>query len=287
MKKTLAVLMAALLSVACFAMMGSAAEIKTITQNTEDYTGVTANKDLDSLWDGETLADKTDWAAGDYSKAVLFMNADAKDASKTNTIALVVDLGEAKDVSGITVYFYKEYVSMVGLGVENTMTISYSNDGETFTKINDFKFDSEPCTVDADDPTSAVDTTIIGVTEEKFEFGSTINARYLELRLPFSAAPGLDKVENDPKVNWEFVGMTEITVQDGDAADTSEPADESKDESVNESATESADASATSSSTSSATDSSTPSTGDAGVIAVVVLAVAAVIGAAVIVKKRA
>lgn len=132
---------------------------------------------------------------------------------------------------------------------------------------------------------------MLGVYPETFEFEETVNARYLELALPYEeSADTFYVTPNDPESGvkgiWEFIGITEIAFNEAsEGGDVS--SDESKDESVNESAAESTEAPVTSSGTSSATDSSTPSTGDAGVIAVVVLAVAAVIGAAVIVKKRA
>ena len=188
MKKTLAVLMAALLAAVCFATIGSAATISASLN--EDYADVTATKDLSKLFDGVTYVEKneitegadawkTDGSAYTQGDIVLFMNAKATDKTAGTKLVLNIDLGEAKDLDSVVVYFNQ-------------------------------------------------------------------------------ASEG------------------------GDVS-----SDESKDESVNESAAESTEAPVTSSGTSSAADSSTPSTGDAGVIAVVVLAVAAVIGAAVIVKKRA
>lgn len=176
---------------------------------------------------------------------------------------------------------------MIGLGVSNTMTISASTDGETYKKVGDFEFDSEPALQEDNKTTNGV----LGVYPETFEFEETVNARYLELALPYEeSADTFYVTPNDPESGvkgiWEFIGITEIAFNEtSEGGDVS--SDESKDESVNESATESTEAPVTSSGTSSTADSSTPSTGDAGVIAVVVLAVAAVIGAAVIVKKRA
>ena len=296
MKKTLAVLMAALLAAVCFATIGSAATISASLN--EDYADVTATKDLSKLFDGVTYVEKneitegadawkTDGSAYTQGDIVLFKNAKATDKTAGTKLVLNIDLGEAKDLDSVVVYFFKEYSSMIGLGVSNTMTISASTDGETYNKVGDFEFDSEPALQEDNKTTNGV----LGVYPETFEFEETVNARYLELALPYEESADTFYVtpgdpESGVKGIWEFIGITEIAFSEAsEGGDVS--SDESKDESVNESAAESTEAPVTSSGTSSAADSSTPSTGDAGVIAVVVLAVAAVVGAAVIVKKRA
>ena len=293
MKKTLAVLMAALLVAVCFATVGSAATTASLN---EDYADVTATKDLSFLFDGETYlakndiqegadAWKTDGSAYTQGNIVLFQNAKCTDTTAGTKLVLNIDLGETKNIDNVVVYFFKEYVSMIGLGVSNTMTISASTDGEDYTKVGDFDFDSEPAV--ADGATNGV----LGVFPETFEFEEAVDARYLELAMDFEESSDTFYVTpGDPdsgvKGIWEFIGMTEIEINEAtDGGDTSEPADDTSSDAdtSSEAPTTSSEAPATSS----AAESSTPSTGDAGMIAIVVLAAAAVIGAAVIVKKRA
>ena len=293
MKKTLAVLMAALLAVACFAMVGSAAT--TITLNNEDYPGVSilGGKDLALLVDGETLEGEGEaeaWGSG-IAAVVPFQNANCIQTGTTppptTTLALVLDLGEEKTISSIDVWFYKDYNVMIGLGQNNTLTVSSSEDGATFEKVTDYEFDSQPAMLEGETTVNK----ICEVVKETIAFDAPVTTQYIELKMNFEESSEEFLVDNaDPskgtKPIWEFIAMTEIAVNEGSAGgDTSEPAgDTSSDaDTSSEAPTTSSEAPATSS----AAESSTPSTGDAGMIAIVVLAAAAVIGAAVIVKKRA
>ena len=299
MKKTLAVLMAALLAVACFAMVGSAAT--TITLNNEDYPGVSilGGKDLALLVDGETLEGEAEaWGSSGIAAVVPFQNANCIQTGTTppptTTLALVLDLGEEKTISSIDVWFYKDYNVMIGLGQNNTLTVSSSEDGATFEKVTDYEFDSQPAMLEGENTVNK----IIEVAKETIAFDAPVTTQYIELKMNFEESSEKFLVDNaDPskgtKPIWEFIAMTEIAVNEGSAGgDTSEPAgDTSSDaDTSSEAPTTSSEAPTTSSeapATSSAAESSTPSTGDAGMIAIVVLAAAAVIGAAVIVKKRA
>lgn len=276
MKKTLAVLMAALLACACFATIGSAAEIKAITQNTEDYPRVTLDsrgKALTALFDGNKTATT-------FTDSVFFKNEDATDATLTNTLALVIDLGEKTNVGGLTLTFYKEYISMIGLALENKLTVSSSDDGETFAKVQDFTFEGEKITLDEANKI----TNQISTVDYDFEFTTSVNTRYLELQIPIGPVdPDATKAFADNKVMWEFIALTEIAVNDAASVDTSEPADESK----TESAAESAAASSAPTSSSAPTESSkTPVTGDAGLAAIAVIAVIALAGTVVVARKR-
>ena len=280
MKKTLAVLMAALLACACFATIGSAAEIKSITQNTEDFPNVTLDsrgKPLTALFDGNK-------AAAAFTDSVFFKNENAIDASLTNTLALVIDLGEKTNVGGLTLTFYKEYISMIGLALENTLTVSASDDGETFTELQKFTFEGEEITLNSENKITNAASTV----DYDFKLTTAANTRYLELKLPIGPvdpeviAAGAFA---DNKVMWEFVALTEIVVNDAAATDTSEPADdESKAESV---ATSEAPSTSSTAPTSSTTESSkTPVTGDAGLAAIAVIAVIALAGTVVVARKR-
>ena len=292
MKKTLAVLMAALLVAVCFATVGSAAT-PTATLS-PDYTNVSLLEGagtLDKLFDGDDRKEEALAWGTDDANVVAFKNADCKDAEANATLCLNIDLGEEMTLSGLTISFYKDYNVMIGLGEENTLTVSSSDDGTDYAEVKSFTFTSEALEANAaGDNTDTSKYPKAGVYDYEFKFDSAVTTQYLELKIPYEPS---HELATDDKVVWEFIGMTEITFQEGEpAGDTSEPAgDTSSDaDTSSEAPTTSSEAPTTSSeapATSSAAESSTPSTGDAGMIAIVVLAAAAVIGAAVIVKKRA
>ena len=109
------------------------------------------------------------------------------------------------------------------------------------------------------------------VAEFALTLDSAVNASYVKVEMTCGAS------------NWVFVSEFEAFGTAGSGG-----TDESEAVSEAESETASSAAPAESSTAaSSAGTSSTPSTSDAGIVAVVVLAVVAVIGAAVVVKKRA
>lgn len=286
MKKTLAVLMAALLVAACFATVGSAA---TPTASlSPDYTNVSLLEGagtFDKLFDGDDRKEEALAWGTDDANVVAFKNADCKDAEANATLCLNIDLGEEMTLSGLTISFYKDYNVMIGLGEENTLTVSSSDDGTDYAEVKSFTFTSEA--LEAKPDNSGVDSSKYpkaGVYDYEFKFDSAITTQYLELKIPYEAS---HELSTDGKVIWEFIGMTEITFAEGEpaddtssepAGDTSEPADDT-----------SSEAPATSSeapAASSAPTSSTPPTGDAGFAAIAVVAVVALAGAALIVRKR-
>ena len=279
MKKTLAVLMAALLVAVCFATVGSAA---TPTASlSPDYTNVSLLEGagtLDKLFDGDDRKEEALAWGTDDANVVAFKNADCKDAEANATLCLNIDLGEEMTLSGLTISFYKDYNVMIGLGEENTLTVSSSDDGTDYAEVKSFTFTSEALEANAaGDNTDTSKYPKAGVYDYEFKFDSAVTTQYLELKIPYEPS---HELATDDKVVWEFIGMTEITFAEGEPADdtSSEPADDT-----------SSEAPATSSeapAASSAPTSSTPPTGDAGFAAIAVVAVVALAGAALIVRKR-
>ena len=274
MKKTLAVVLAALLSVACFATIGSAATSASLNA---DYTGVSLLENSDNLavlFDGDKYEDAGAWASAEKGRIVAFKNANCTDADSNTDLALIINLGEEKTISSMTVSFYKEYNVMIGYAETNEVTISSSDDGETFTDVDTFNFTSEACTKDDGTPNTAPN----GVFDVTFTFDAPVTTSYLQIKIPYAANPGLDATGAKPI--WEFMAMTEIALTEG------EPAPD--EDSSSEAPVESTEAPVESSETeSSETESSTPSTGDAGIVAVAAVALVAIAGAAVVIKKRA
>ena len=146
--------------------------------------------------------------------------------------------------------------------------------GKSYT-IDGYDYDaSVENYVDNETWTSAGEGTKSGegsVAEFALTLDSAVNASYVKVEMTCGAS------------NWVFVSEFEAFGTAGSGG-----TDESEAVSEAESETASSAAPAESSTAaSSAGTSSTPSTSDAGIVAVVVLAVVAVIGAAVVVKKRA
>lgn len=271
-KKALSLLLAAILAAACFATVGAAADAA-VTLNNTDYPGVKVldtNLDLSVLTDGdkgESLKGIA-WADTDKTKIIAFQNENCAVKDSTTTLCLVLDLGAEKTLDSITVTFYKEYNVMIGLGVENTMIVSSSKDGKTFDKLGEYDFTAEPSR--DTDGIKANPAAIGALQDETFAFDKPVTARYFELRIHYEF-----NYENatDGKDIWEFIGMTEITANEADAADVSEPA---------------ASAETPAASSAPADDSSkTPVTGDAGAAALVVIAAAALAGALLLRRRRA
>ena len=275
MKKTLAVVLAALLSVACFATIGSAATSASLNA---DYTGVSLLEDSDDLsvlFDGDKYEDAKAWAAAEKDRIVAFKNTNCTNADSNTDLALIINLGEEKTISSMTVSFYKVYNVMIGYAETNEVTISSSDDGETFTDVDTFNFTSDACTKED----GAHNTAPNGVFDVTFTFDAPVTTSYLQIKIPYAANPGLDATGVKPI--WEFMAMTEIALTEG------EPADE---DSSSEAPVESTEAPVESTEApveSSETESSTPSTGDAGIVAVAAVALVAIAGAAVVIKKRA
>lgn len=272
MKKALSLLLAAILAAACFATVGAAADAA-VTLNNTDYPGVKVldtNLDLSVLTDGdkgESLKGIA-WADTDKTKIIAFQNENFAVKDSTTTLCLVLDLGAEKTLDSITVTFYKEYNVMIGLGVENTMIVSSSKDGKTFDKLGEYDFTAEPSR--DTDGIKANPAAIGALQDETFAFDKPVTARYFELRIHYEF-----NYENatDGKDIWEFIGMTEITANEADADDVSEPA---------------ASAETPAASSAPADDSSkTPVTGDAGAAALVVIAAAALAGALLLRRRRA
>lgn len=287
MKKTLAVLMAALLVAACFATVGSAA---TPTASlSPDYTNVSLLEGagtFDKLFDGDDRKEEALAWGTDNANVVAFKNADCKDAEANATLCLNIDLGEEMTLSGLTISFYKDYNVMIGLGEENTLTVSSSDDGTDYAEVKSFTFTSEA--LEAKPDNSGVDSSKYpkaGVYDYEFKFDSAITTQYLELKIPYEAS---HELSTDGKVIWEFIGMTEITFAEGEPADdtSSEPADGTSSEPADDTSSEAPATSSEAPAASSAPTSSTPPTGDAGFAAIAVVAVVALAGAALIVRKR-
>ena len=202
-----------------------------------------------SLTDGQKAAAETGYGDAAW---VGFNRMDATMQTNGSIGIITVDLGAASSVSGFAIEVFED--SAAGITFPSKVEFFYSTDNETWTSAGEGTKSGEG-----------------SVAEFALTLDSAVNASYVKVEMTCGAS------------NWAFVSEFEAFGTAGSGG-----TDESEAVSEAESETASSAAPAESSTAaSSAGTSSTPSTSDAGIVAVVVLAVVAVIGAAVVVKKRA
>ena len=202
-----------------------------------------------SLTDGQKAAAETGYGDAAW---VGFNRMDATMQTNGSIGIITVDLGAASSVSGFAIEVFED--SAAGITFPSKVEFFYSTDNETWTSAGEGTKSGEG-----------------SVAEFALTLDSAVNASYVKVEMTCGAS------------NWVFVSEFEAFGTAG-AAGTDES------EAVSEAESETASSAApaeSSTAASSAGTSSTPSTSDAGIVAVVVLAVVAVIGAAVVVKKRA
>ena len=207
--------------------------------------------------DGKTLTDGvksgTEFSGSDAVWAGFNVN-DKGMIANENKSEISVDLGAAAKVSSFAVEVIA--VSEWGVSVPKTTEFLYSIDGNEWTSAGEGTIAPE---ADGD-----------GVYSVSLKLNAPVDAKYV-------------KVQFVHNTNWLFVSEFEAFGTAGSGStDESEAVSEAESETASSAAPAESSAAASSAGT-----SSTPSTSDAGIVAVVVLAVVAVIGAAVVVKKRA
>ena len=259
MKKFIATLLAvALVAVAC-CVFASAEDTNlalgksytTVGIYTEEGAAAPQYPDEEnkSLTDGQKAAAETGYGDAAW---VGFNRMDATMQTNGSIGIITVDLGAASSVSGFAIEVFED--SAAGITFPSKVEFFYSTDNETWTSAGEGTKSGEG-----------------SVAEFALTLDSAVNASYVKVEMTCGAS------------NWVFVSEFEAFGTAGSGG-----TDESEAVSEAESETASSAAPAESSTAaSSAGTSSTPSTSDAGIVAVVVLAVVAVIGAAVVVKKRA
>ncbi|PKM62912.1 MAG: hypothetical protein CVU97_03055 [Firmicutes bacterium HGW-Firmicutes-21] len=126
---------------------------------------------------------------------VLFQNKVCTNGSLNPTVDLVLKLAEKKTIDKVVMNFYHEYISMIGVPKDNKVRLSYSVDGISFTSLGEFTF-----TGGAASGTSGVIEAIFNITD--------VEAQYIGIEFDFGPSP----FTGDPKVVWEFIGLTEIGI---------------------------------------------------------------------------
>ena len=266
MKKFFATFLAvALVAVAC-CVFASAEDTNLALNKSYDINGYDYDPTNVNYQDNETgkLTDGQIGEVAPWSEGFPFVGFSGAESATPQaehnglTSSIVLDLGAESDVSKFVVHVTGG--GNGGISYPSSVTYYVSADNANWTKVGEGSKLTDPA-----DGSSAFDAS-------ELTLDKAVKARYV-------------KVEFVQSGRSVFCSELEVFGTAGTGTtDESKSETESKTESeaVSSAAPVESSAAATSS-----TASSTPSTSDAGVFAVVVLAVVAVIGAAVVVKKRA
>lgn len=271
MKKLLSVVLALTLVTTCFfAFVANAdeegvtvvgitfeSEVANLVKEVPQAGGSTAN-----LIDGITLEDhvfegSTPWAV---NGVMLLQNTVCTDETQNPIYSYTLELSDRADVNAIKVYFYEHYNAMIGLPKDNKIAVEYSEDGENFTFAGDYTFEG------------TAEPSEIAVNAYEIDLGKTITGKYIKLTFQFGPSP----FDTDGKVVWEWQGLTELGVVGTPATIVDLSEDESSAAPVSSEAPVQ---------TSEDTSSTTP-TGDSGFVSLAVIAVIALAGAAVAIKRK-
>ena len=207
--------------------------------------------------EGKTLTDGVKATAGLAYRDPLWVgfNMNSPDAKDNEGVCEIeIDLGGDAKVSGFAVEVYLPEKAGGGISAPSKVEFFYSADGEEWTSAGEGAL-----TENGSQSVVALD------------LDAAVDAKYVKAELV--------------PTGWLFISEIEVMGTMG-AGTTDESKSETESKTESEAVSSAAPVESSAAATSS-TASSTPSTSDAGIFAVVVLAVVAVIGAAVVVKKRA
>lgn len=267
MKKSVSVFLALLLLVCLCAAGVSAADEVSIVGITFASEGgiceeVYRNADITCLYDGEKLLDATEGTADGI------LTVKNKQASATEavipTCTFTLELSEKASVSAVDITLVHHVQWLIG--VPASVKVEYSADDETYYNAGTFPIDT---TADVDGGNfegAKVEDVRIDVSDYK------ISAKYIMLTFTYGDIPAyMGNADYWTSTAYkytslEWIGFTEFGVETAAAAEESSAAQ-----------VESSTAGGS---------SSTPSTDDTGMAAVAAIALAALCGAAVVLKKR-
>ncbi|HBL84857.1 MAG: hypothetical protein A2Y17_10375 [Clostridiales bacterium GWF2_38_85] len=246
MKKLIAILFSAILIISMtttsiFAQ-DSAASIQSIQFAGTDVEVVPqGGATLESLIDGDKVSGATSFST---AGVVLFKNTKATEAGVYTEFSLTVQLDEVTSVDSAVISFYKEYNSMIGLPQDNLISVEYSSDGSAYFAIGDITFTGEAVAGTNE------------VQDANLQFDGAVDAAFLRFTFVYGDSP----FTTDNKVMWEWMGLTEISVNAAPVTDVSDLSDTTSD--------------------------TTPQTGDSSVWVYIVVAILAVAGISIIAFRR-
>ncbi|MDD2269267.1 MAG: LPXTG cell wall anchor domain-containing protein [Eubacteriales bacterium] len=177
---------------------------------------------------------------------VLFQNKKSTEAGVYTEFSLVIELEESSVVGSVVLDFYKEYNSMIGLPQNNEVAIAKSSDGTAFIDVETLTFEGEAAPA------------VIEMQNVKLDLTEAVEAKFIKLTFTYGDSPFADATPSKPV--WEWMGLTEVGVLEGVMSEVSEDVSEDTSE--------------------------TPATGDNGYVALAVIAVVSLAGAAIISRKK-
>lgn len=213
MKKVLSLTIALMLIVSMastvLAAKGDALVVTKITldTNADVKDAPRGATDLSKLWDGDIVAAA---AAHTTDGIVLFENKKSKEAGVYTEYSLTIELDKVSTIGGIDLAMYLEYSSMIGWSKDNKIVVTKSTDGTAYLPAETLTFEGD-----------LVDGTK-GVIEKSMTFNKAFDAKFLKLTFTYGDSP----FDTDGKVIWEWHGLTEVAVVEGEITTDTTPATE-------------------------------------------------------------
>lgn len=217
MKKLLAILLALTLAVSLCAVCVFAddeaddktVKAKNITFVSED--GVVnavpqGGSDLTALIDGDTVAGASAFAT---KGIVLFQNTHSTTAGEYPEFSLVVELEKTATITGAVISLYEEANSMIGVPANGQVTVSYSDDGEDYDLLGEVDLG---CLDSNNDWNTNARTIQVETCDVNFD--EIFSAKFVKFTFAYGDSP----FKNDPKVIWEWMGLSEISVKAEDGS---------------------------------------------------------------------
>ena len=217
MKKLLAILLALTLAVSLCAVCvfaddeadDNTVKAKNITFVSED--GVVnavpqGGSDLTALIDGDTVAGASAFAT---KGIVLFCNTHATTAGEYPEFSLVVELEKTATITGAVISLYEEANSMIGVPANGQVTVSYSDDGEDYDLLGEVDL---KCLDSNNDWNTNARTIQVETCDVNFD--EIFSAKFVKFTFAYGDSP----FKNDPKVIWEWIGLSEISVKAEDGS---------------------------------------------------------------------
>ena len=217
MKKLLAILLALTLAVSLCAVCvfaddeadDNTVKAKNITFVSED--GVVnavpqGGSDLTALIDGDTVAGASAFAT---KGLVLFQNTHSSTAGEYPEFSLIVELEKTATITGAVISLYEEANSMIGVPANGQVTVSYSDDGEDYDLLGEVDL---KCLDSNNDWNTNARTIQVETCDVNFD--EIFSAKFVKFTFAYGDSP----FKNDPKVIWEWMGLSEISVKAEDGS---------------------------------------------------------------------
>ncbi len=200
MKKLLGILIAISLISALFVIPASARATVVDAWVEGDDVAFRASDPIEELFDGKTLS-AVDAAASNFDLPgiVLLQNKAPTDENHITNATVYFEMDAAQQIDTVYITWYLYNNAIIGLPMDNIVSISTSVDGEEYTPAGEYYFD---------DPFGGeVDVTQTCQFEAKIRLDSAVNAKYVSFSFDF----GPHGQDGWWCPMWEWVGLTELS----------------------------------------------------------------------------